>query len=62
MLAAMQDKVWALMRKGMSASDIVAAKASADFDAKWGDPKQFITSAYQGFYGHIADYLGKGVV
>jgi hypothetical protein len=46
----------------MSASDIVAAKASADFDAKWGDPKQFITSAYQGFYGHIADYLGKGVV
>jgi cyclase len=62
MLAAMQDKVWALMRKGMTASDILAAKASADFDPKWGDPQQFITSAYQGFYGHIADYLGKGVV
>jgi cyclase len=62
MLSAMQDKVWALMRKGMTAGDIVAAKASADFDPKWGDPKQFITSAYQGFYGHIADYLGKGVV
>ena len=62
MLSAMQDKVWALMRKGMTAGDIVAAKASADFDPKWGDPKQFITNAYQGFYGHIADYLGKGVV
>ena len=62
MLAAMHDKVWALMRKGMTAGDILAAKASADFDPKWGDPKQFITNAYQGFYGHIADYLGKGVV
>jgi cyclase len=62
MLAAMQDKVWALMRKGMTASEILAAGASADFDAKWGDPKQFITSAYQGIYGHIADFLGKGVV
>jgi cyclase len=62
MLAALQDKVWALMRKGMTASEILAAKASADFDAKWGDPQQFITSAYQGIYGHIADFLGKGVV
>jgi cyclase len=62
MLAALQDKVWALMRKGMTASEILAANASADFDAKWGDPHQFITSAYQGIYGHIADFLGKGVV
>jgi cyclase len=62
MLAAMQDKVWALMRKGMSASEIIAANASADFDAKWGNPQQFIASAYQGIYGHIADFLGKGVV
>ena len=62
MLAAMHEKVWGLMRKGMTASEILAAKASADFDAKWGDPKQFITCAYQGIYGHIADFLGKGVV
>jgi glyoxylase-like metal-dependent hydrolase (beta-lactamase superfamily II) len=62
MLAALQDKVWALMRKGMTASEILAAGASADFDAKWGDPRQFITSAYQGIYGHIAEFLGKGVV
>jgi len=62
MLAAMHDKVWELMRKGMSASEIIAAKASGDFDAKWGNPQQFIASAYQGIYGHIADFLGKGVV
>jgi cyclase len=62
MLAAMHDKVWELMRKGMTANEIVAANASAGFDAKWGDSKMFITSAYQGIYGHIADFLGKGVV
>ncbi len=62
MLAAMHEKVWALMRKGMTAGEILAAKASADFDATWGDPQLFITSAYQGIYGHIADFLGKGVV
>lgn len=62
MLAAMQDRIWALMRKGMTASDILAARPSADFDAKWGDPERFIRSAYQGIYGHIADFLGKGVV
>jgi cyclase len=62
MLATLQEKVWGLMRKGMTASEILAAGASADFDAKWGEPKQFITSAYQGIYGHIADFLGKGVV
>jgi glyoxylase-like metal-dependent hydrolase (beta-lactamase superfamily II) len=62
MLATLQDKVWELMRKGMSPSEIIAAKASGDFDAKWGNPQQFIASAYQGIYGHIADFLGKGVV
>jgi cyclase len=62
MLAAVRDKVWELMRKGLSASDMIAAKATGDFDAKWGNPNLFITNAYQGFYGHIAEYLGKGVV
>lgn len=62
MLSAVHDKVWELMRKGMSPSEIIAARASADFDAKWGDPKLFLSSAYQGIYGHIADFLGKGVV
>lgn len=62
MLGALRDKVWELMRKGMTASEIIAAKASASYDAKWGDPNLFITSAYQGIYGHIAEFLGKGVV
>ncbi len=62
MLGAVHDKVWELMRKGMSASEIIAAKATGNFDGKWGNPNLFVTNAYQGIYGHIAEYLGKGVV
>ena len=62
MLSAVRDKVWELMRKGMSPSEILAAKASGPFDAKWGDPGLFISNTYQGIYGHIAEFLGKGVV
>ncbi len=62
MLAVVRDKVWELMRKGLSPSEIITAKATGDFDAKWGNPNLFISNAYQGFYGHIAEYLGRGVV
>jgi cyclase len=62
MLAAVRDKLWELMRKGLSPSEIIAARASGDFDAKWGNPNLFLSNAYQGMYGHIAEYLGKGVV
>jgi glyoxylase-like metal-dependent hydrolase (beta-lactamase superfamily II) len=62
MLAAVRDKLWELMRKGLSPSEIIAARASGDFDAKWGNPNLFLSNAYQGMYGHIAEFLGKGVV
>jgi cyclase len=62
MLGAVRDKVWELMRKGLSPSEIIAAKATGDFDAKWGSPNLFLSNAYQGMYGHIAEFLGKGVV
>jgi len=62
MLSAMKAKLWDLMRKGLSAEDMIAAHATAAFDGKWGNPDLFVANAYQGFYGHIAEYLGKGVV
>jgi glyoxylase-like metal-dependent hydrolase (beta-lactamase superfamily II) len=61
MLAAVKDTLWEQMRKGLSASDMIAAKISAPFDGKWGDPQLFIANAYQGFYGHVAEYVGEGV-
>jgi glyoxylase-like metal-dependent hydrolase (beta-lactamase superfamily II) len=62
MLADVHAVLWALMRKGLSANDMIAANPTAKYDAKWGDPRLFIANAYRGMYGHIAEYLGKGVV
>lgn len=62
MLVDVHAKLWTLMRKGFSANDMIAAKPTAKYDPRWGDPKLFIANAYRGMYGHIAEYLGKGVV
>ncbi len=62
MLVAVHDKLWKLMRDAYSAADMIAADATAEYDAKWGNPDLFIANAYRGMYGHVAEYLGKGVV
>jgi glyoxylase-like metal-dependent hydrolase (beta-lactamase superfamily II) len=62
MLVAVHATLWDLMRKGLSAQDMIAAHATAKYDAKWGNPDLFIANAYRGMYGHIAEYLGRGVV
>lgn len=62
MLAAVHETLWKMMRESFSPSDMIAAHATAPYDAKWGDPALFISNAYEGMYGHIAEYLGKGVV
>ena len=52
MLVGVRDRVAALKRKGMSRSDVVAAKPTADYDAKWGsfviDPEFFTRLVYDG--------------
>jgi len=62
MLAAVYATLWKMMRESLSANDMIAARPTAQYDARWGDPKLFISNAYEGLYGHIAEYLGKGVV
>lgn len=62
MLVAVHAELWKLMREAYSATDMIAARATAPYDAKWGNPDLFIANAYQGMYGHVAEYLGKGVV
>jgi cyclase len=62
MLVAVHAKLWDLMRRGLSADDMIAAHATAEYDAKWGNPDLFVANAYRGMYGHIAEYLGRGVV
>ncbi len=62
MLVAVHASLWKLMREAYSATDMIAAHATAKYDAKWGNPDLFVENAYRGMYGHIAEYLGKGVV
>jgi hypothetical protein len=52
MLAAIRENVAALKKAGRSRDEVVAAKATAAFDAKWGkfviDPAFFTRLVYEG--------------
>ena len=37
---------------------MLAAAPTKEFDAKWGDPTLFITSAYPGMWGHARELGG----
>jgi cyclase len=52
MLATLKDRLVGMMKKGMSADDMLAASATKEFDAKWGDPTLFVSNAYRGLWGH----------
>jgi glyoxylase-like metal-dependent hydrolase (beta-lactamase superfamily II) len=58
MLATMRTRFVEMMRKGMSAKDMLAAKPTKEFDAKWGNPELFITNAYPGLWGHVREIGG----
>jgi hypothetical protein len=54
----MRTRFVEMMRKGMSAKDMLAAAPTKEFDAKWGDPQLFITNAYPGLWGHVREIGG----
>ena len=58
MLHTLHDRLVDLMRKGIGTDDLAAAPPTQEFDAKWGDPHQFVANAYHGLWGHVRE-LGK---
>jgi glyoxylase-like metal-dependent hydrolase (beta-lactamase superfamily II) len=58
MLAAMRDRLVRMMRQGMSARDMLAAGATKEFDAKWGDPTLFVSTTYRGLWLHVRELGG----
>jgi glyoxylase-like metal-dependent hydrolase (beta-lactamase superfamily II) len=58
MLSTLRDRLAKMMRQGMSASDMIAAGATKDFDAKWGDPKLFLKVTYRGMWLHVRELGG----
>ncbi len=58
MLTAVHARLVGLLKKGMSVSDMIAAKPTAEFDAKWGDPTLLIRNAYPGLWAHVREHGG----
>jgi glyoxylase-like metal-dependent hydrolase (beta-lactamase superfamily II) len=61
MVNTLRQRLAQLLAQGMSASEMIAAKPAAEFEAVWGDPTQFIRNAYPGM-AHRARELGVSIV
>jgi hypothetical protein len=53
-----RSKAAEAFRVGMSLADFVASKPTAGFDAKWGDPSQFLPLVYKGGFAHLRELGG----
>lgn len=58
MLSAVRERFVKMMRQGMSADDMLAAGITKDFDAQWGEPREFIRAAYKGMWLHVRELGG----
>jgi cyclase len=58
MLAAVKDRVQALIRQGKSLKDVAAEAPTKDFDAKWGIPDLFLSMTYKGMLRHTHELGG----
>jgi glyoxylase-like metal-dependent hydrolase (beta-lactamase superfamily II) len=58
MCTAVRSKVAEAFRVGMSFADFIASKPTAAFDAKWGDPHQFLRLVYKGGFAHLRELGG----
>jgi cyclase len=58
MLSTMRDRLAKMMRQGMSASDMLAAGATKEFDEKWGDSQLFLSVTYRGMWLHVRELGG----
>ena len=49
------ERVHAMLIKALAVEEVLAANPTAEFDAKFGDPTQFVTLALQSTYLHLRD-------
>jgi glyoxylase-like metal-dependent hydrolase (beta-lactamase superfamily II) len=55
---AVRQKAADAFRAGMSFKDFAASKPTAEFDAQWGDPAQFLALVYKGGFAHLRELGG----
>jgi cyclase len=58
MLAAMMDRFPKMMKQGLGPDDILAAAPTKEFDATWGRPDLFVTTAYRSMWLHVRELGG----
>jgi glyoxylase-like metal-dependent hydrolase (beta-lactamase superfamily II) len=58
MLAAMMDRLPKMMKQGFGPDDILAAAPTKEFDAQWGNPDLFVTTACRGLWLHVRELGG----
>jgi len=52
------DRITTLFRRAYAPDEVLAARPTAEFDAQWGDPQQFVTLAFESLWGHLRDISG----
>ena len=58
MCTTIRQKAAAAFRAGMSFTDFTASRPTAEFDARWGDPSQFLALVYKGGFLHLRELGG----
>ncbi len=58
MLADLYGKMKPAAQEGLNDRDMLDAKLTADYDARWGDPKEFVEETYRGMWAHTYDMGG----
>ena len=49
------DRIQTSFTQSRDTAEVLAAKPTAEYDAKFGDPELFVTLAFQSFWGHLRD-------
>jgi glyoxylase-like metal-dependent hydrolase (beta-lactamase superfamily II) len=58
MLVTLRERLHQMMRKGLSARDMLDGGATKEFDARCGDPSLFLTVTYRGMWLHVRELGG----
>jgi len=54
MYSTISDRLTKMLRQGLGPDEAIARAPTKEFDAKWGDSRQFITLAFRSLWGHFA--------
>jgi cyclase len=54
MYSTIEGRLQRAIRKGLGPDEVVASNPTAEFNARWGDPKEFVKMAFESLWGHFA--------